>query len=96
MAKLSTDIYFKARIDDFLIYPLRTMMILRKISGFTTEALETDPKYELSRKNASEFGCMSAVCKQIRLALKEILPKQNNLAVVNSFTKKLTRSEGIS
>lgn len=89
MARLHTDNFFKGRVDDFLIYRLHDMMILRTISGFTTETLEMDPKYELSRKNASEFGRVSSVCKQVRVALNGILPKQNNLAVVNSFTKKM-------
>ena len=89
MAKLLTDDFFKARFDDLLAYPLRGKMILREISGFTTEALKNSPQYENCRQTANEFGRMSALCKQVRVALKAILPKQNNLAVVNAFTKKM-------
>jgi hypothetical protein len=43
----------------------------------------------LSRQNASEFGRVSATCKHIRVGLKDVLPKNNNLLVVNSLTKKM-------
>ena len=89
MAKLTTDFYFKARIDDLLIYPLNTLMIMRTVSGFTSETLRTEPKYENCWKSANEFGRVSSLCKQVRVALAGILPKQNNLAVVNSFTKRM-------
>jgi hypothetical protein len=87
MAKLLTKEFFKARLDNFLAYPLKGRMILREISGFTTEALKNSPQYENCRQTASEFGRMSASCKHVRIALKAILPRQNNLAVVNAFTK---------
>ena len=89
MAKLTTDYYFKARIDNLLIYPLGTMMVMRTSSGFTKESRNTQPKYENCTRSANEFGRVSSVCKQVRIALAGILPKQNNLAVVNSFTKKM-------
>ncbi|WP_264521548.1 hypothetical protein [Flavobacterium sp. N1994] len=89
MAKLLTKEFFKARFYDLLAYPLRDMMILREISGFTKEALKTSPQYENCRKTASEFGRVSSLCKEVRVALKGILPQQNNLVVVNTFTKKM-------
>jgi hypothetical protein len=58
-------------------------------SGFTSKALKTSPKYALSRQNASEFGRVSSTCKELRLALKDYLPKKNNLLVVNNLTKKM-------
>ena len=89
MAKLTTDYYFKARIDNLLIYPLCNMMVMRTISGFTKETRNTHQKYENCTRSANEFGRVSSLCKQVRTALAAILPKQNNLAVVNSFTKKI-------
>lgn len=77
------------RIDNFVIYPLGDDMIIREVSGFTSKGVKTHPKYEKTRRNASEFGRLSSLCKEVRLALKEFLPKSNNLAVVNSFTKKM-------
>ena len=89
MAKLYTEEYFKARVGDLLFYRLNDMMVLRTISGFTKETRNTQSKYENCTRSANEFGRVSAACKQIRVALYGILPKQNNLAVVNSFTKKM-------
>lgn len=90
MAKLvEWDGKLPKRIDEFVIYPLGDAMIIREVSGFTTQALLKDPKYAKSRDNASEFGCVSATCKAIRVSLKELLPVKNNLAVVNSLNKKM-------
>jgi len=89
MAKIESEGKLPKRIDNCVIYELDGQMIIRTISGFTTKALKKSPKYELSRQNASEFGRVSSLCKQVRLALLGILPKKNNLVVVNSLTKKM-------
>jgi len=89
MAKIESEEKLPKRIDNCVVYELYGQMIIRTISGFTTKALNTSPKYELSRQNASEFGRVSSMCKQVRLALIGILPKKNNLVVVNSLTKKM-------
>lgn len=77
------------RIEDYVIYPLNGAIIIRAKSGFTSKALKNSPKYALSRQNASEFGRVSSICKQLRMVLTSFLPKKNNLAVVNSLTKKM-------
>ena len=77
------------RIGDFVIYKLGDDLIVRSISGFTTEELKKSAKYVNCRKSSTEFGLVSSTCKLIRMELQELLPKSNNLAVVNSFTKKM-------
>ena len=77
---------FPKRVDDYIIYRLGDDMVFREVSGFTTKALKNSPRYENSRKNASEFGQVSALCKQIRVLLCEVLPKKDNLFVCNSLT----------
>lgn len=77
------------RMDEFVIYTLDNELIMRAKSGFTTAALKNDPKYAKSRNNAQEFGKVSSLCKQMRMALKGILPQQHNLQVVNALTKKM-------
>ena len=89
MAKITTDGNFPKRIGNYILYQLEGETIIRAKSGFTTEALKQSPKYDKSRKNASEFGRISSRCKDIRMALVGVLPKKNNLLVVNSFTKKM-------
>jgi hypothetical protein len=76
-------------IEGFVIYPLNEALIIRAKSGFTAEGLQNNPKYDLCKKNVSEFGAVSRVCKLIRMALHEVLPKQNMLDMVNAFTKKM-------
>lgn len=77
------------RIGNHVVYALDGDLVVRANSGFTSTALQTDPKYALSRQNASEFGRVSSLCKGVRMALQDLLPKKNNLAVVNAFTKKM-------
>ncbi len=89
MAKLYTEEFFKATVENFMFYRLKNMMIVRTASGFTKETRRNDPKYQNCTRSANEFGRVSSLCKQVRIALADILPKQNNLAVVNSFTKKM-------
>ena len=72
---------------NLVIYPMGGDIIIRLKSGFTTEELLHSKKYENCRKNASEFGRVSKACKGVREALVGILPRQNNLTIVNTFTK---------
>lgn len=89
MARFYTNDFFKARVDNLLFYRYRDMMVVRTISGFTKENRRTESKYANCTRSANEFGKVSSVCKQMLMALSSILPKQNNLTVVNSFTKKM-------
>lgn len=89
MAKLTGDNQFKKREGNLLFYPSRNIMIVRTVSGFTSEALKNSPKYEASRQTANEFGKLSSLCKNFRIALQDALPKQNNRSVVNAFTQKM-------
>lgn len=77
------------KIEGFMTYPLDDALIIRTKSGFTAEGLQNNPKYDLCKSNASEFGAVSRVCKLIRMRLHEVLPKQNMLDMVNAFTKKM-------
>lgn len=77
------------RIGNLVFYKLRGNLIVRTNSGFTSEAINNDSKYTKTLNNASEFGKVSSLCKNIRVALAHMLPKNNNWDVVNSFTKKM-------
>ncbi len=77
----------KRIFNNYLIYKLGEDLIIREKSGFMTEELLKSAKYANCRKNSSEFGRVSKACKGIRVLLNGILPKNNNLVVVNSLTK---------
>ena len=87
MAIIKTPGNYPKRIGNYVIYTSREQIILRTVSGFTSAALKKSGKYKKCRQNASEFGRLSALCKTIRVALQPILPKANNLAIVNGCTK---------
>jgi hypothetical protein len=87
MAKVYSDGKIPKRIAEGCVnYPLDKDHIIREISGFTKEGMAKDPKYAKSRENANEFGAVTRLCKAIRKALQEVLPKSNNLEVCNSLT----------
>lgn len=85
MAKLVGGGKVPKRIDNCVVYELDGEVIIRRISGFTSEGIKIDPKYALSRQNASKFGRVSSLCKQMRQSLAGILPKKNGLFVCNSL-----------
>lgn len=89
MAIIKTPGEYPKRIGNYVIYTSREQIILRTVSGFTSAALKKSAKYKKCRQNASEFGRLSALCKTIRVALQPILPKSNNLEIVNACTKKM-------
>lgn len=88
MAKIYSDGKIPKRIgEDYVTHRLEGIdgHIVKEKTGFTTEALLNDPKYDKSRENASEFGAVTRLCKAIRTALQEVLPKSNNLEVTNGL-----------
>lgn len=89
MAKLYSKGKIPKRIDDYVVYPLDDDTIIRQISGFTTDALLHETTYEKCRMNASEFGRVSSVCRNMRLALAAVLPKAYNLSICNSLVQKM-------
>ncbi len=91
MAKISSDGKIPKRIGDYVTYPLDGESIIRKKSGFTKKGMAKDSKYARSRENANEFGAVSRLGKMIRIALKEVLPRSNNLDVCNGLTAALLK-----
>ena len=87
MAKVYSDGKIPKRFDGLVTYRLEGVEghIAKQKTGFTTKALLNDPKYAKSRENASEFGPVSQLCKEIRMLLQEGLPKSKNLEVTNGL-----------
>jgi hypothetical protein len=87
MAKIFSDGKIPKRFDGLVTYRLEGIdgHIVKEKTGFTTEALLNDPKYDKSRENASEFGAVTQLCKEIRMILNEGLPKSKNLEVTNGL-----------
>lgn len=77
------------KVEGYAIYPLGNDLIIRAHEGFTSEKLNSLSQYEVCKQNASEFGRVTSLCKQFRVAIKPYLPVKNNLLIVNSFTKKM-------
>lgn len=88
MAKIYSDGEIPKRFDGLVTYRLEGIEghIVKEKTGFTKKGMAKDPKYDKSRENANEFGAVTRLCKAIRTALQEVLPKSNNLEVCNGLT----------
>lgn len=91
MAKLSSEGKIPKKIGDYIVYQLGDETVMRRKSGFDSEKMQDGANYQRSRDNATEFGKVSALCKKMRLALKGVLPRQNNLDVCNALLKNMHR-----
>lgn len=89
MAKIFSNEKIPKRFDRYVTYLLDEDTVIREISGFTSDALLYDAHYEKCRMNASEFGRVSSLCKEMRLLLGTVLPKAYNLSVTNMLVKKM-------
>lgn len=79
---------YPKRIGGYIIYKSRGQTIIRSINRFITKTLKTAEKYKKCRPNANEFGQIPSLCKKIRIVLKDILSKKNNLQVAILYKKK--------
>lgn len=74
MAYQLGDIKFKGRLGDLTFYKQGDSYLAKRKGGVSSKRMATDPALERSRENSTEFGRASAVAKQIRLAMREVLP----------------------
>ena len=74
MAYQKSEIKLEGQIGDLVFYRQSNTYRVRAKGGVDPKRFATDPKFERSRENNREFGRASAMSKQIRLALHEVLP----------------------
>src|SRR5690606_38948911 len=48
--------------------------LAKRKGGVSSKRMATDPRLERSRENSTEFGKASAMAKQLRLAIRNVLP----------------------
>lgn len=74
MAYQKSEIKLEGQVGDLVFYKQSNTYRARAKGGVDAKRFATDPKFERSRENSREFGRASAMSKQIRLALHEVLP----------------------
>ena len=73
MAKYQSIVKISGALDNYVFYELNGVQVMRKKSGFSKEAYNSNPKYQKVRENSNEFGHSSKSGKAIREALAEFL-----------------------
>lgn len=74
MAYQVGDVKLKGRIGDLTFYKQGESFLAKRKGGVSSRRMATDPKFERSRENSTEFGLASAEAKRIRQAIREVLP----------------------
>ena len=75
MGKLKGIIKITGQFDGLSFYELNGKIVVRKSGGFDGKAIKSQPSYERTRENASEFGGVARLGKQMRVALFPFLRK---------------------
>ena len=89
MGKLKGLLKITGEFDGLLFYELNGKIIIRKKSGFEGKAIKSQPNYERTRENASEFGSVVQTGKKMRFALHPFLKKIHSPYLHNHIVKKL-------
>lgn len=74
MAYQKGDIKLEGQLGDLTFYKQNGSYRARVKKGLDPKRIATDPRFERTRENSSEFGHASAIAKKIRLALHGVLP----------------------
>ena len=91
MAKYKGLVEFSGAIGDLVFYNLNGTPVVRRKSGFSKEAYQSNPNYQKVRENSSEFGHCSKVGKMIRLALEPYLENYDDKYLYQKFAKVMTQ-----
>lgn len=80
----------RGTIDDLVFYTLNGKQVVRKKSGFSTEAFANNPNYKKVKDNSTEFGHCSKASKMFRTAIAEYIQDCGDKLMYQKFTKVMT------
>ncbi|WP_124640818.1 MULTISPECIES: hypothetical protein [Amniculibacterium] len=90
MAKYNDLKEVRGSIDDLVFYNLNGVPVVRKKSGFSTEAFANNPNYKKVKENSTEFGHCSKASKMIRMAVATFVENCGDKVMYQKFTKVMT------
>ncbi len=74
--------FYKNKIDGYLA---------RKKGGVTKERIQTDPKYELTRKNMAEFARAGLASKVFRRVFRSLLSRTTDKRMTGRLTREMVK-----
>ena len=95
MAKINNLKEIRGTIDDLVFYTLNGVQVVRRKSGFNSDAFTNNPNYKKVRENSSEFGHCSKVSKMIRMVLSAYVENCGDKLMYQKFTKVMTNIKNL-
>lgn len=95
MAKYNELKEIRGTIDDLVFYTLNGKQVVRKKSGFNTEAFKNNPNYKKVKENSTEFGHCSKASKMLRTALSSYVENCGDKLMYQKFTKVMTNIKNL-
>lgn len=89
MARQIGPLKVRGTIDDLNFYKSSDGKLLREKGGVTAERIKTDPAFELTRQNMSEFGYAGNAGKLIRYALNTLVSRAGDEKLISRLVKKI-------
>ncbi|MGC4128335.1 MAG: hypothetical protein QM564_01965 [Bergeyella sp.] len=91
MAKYKSLVELQGSIGDLVFYNLNGIPVVRRKSGFSKEAYESNPNYKKVRENSTEFGHCSKSGKLLRETVKEYIGDCEDQYMYQKFAKVMTQ-----
>lgn len=91
MAKQKGIIKLKGTIGDITFYKSKDGYIAREKSGIDAGRIATDPAFQRTRENGSEFGRAGKAGKVLRMALRSVLINSSDSKMVSRLTTQMIK-----
>jgi hypothetical protein len=91
MAKLKGIIKIKGTIGDITFYKSQDGYMAREKGGIDSKRIATDPAFQRTRENNSEFGRAGKAGKVLRMALRSSLLNSADSRMVSRLTQAMTK-----
>jgi len=89
MAKQSGIIKLKGTIGDISFYKSQDGHLAREKGGVSADRIKSDPSFQRTRENGSEFGTAGAAGKVLRNAFRQLVQPVADGRLVSRLTKEM-------
>lgn len=91
MARLKGILKFKGTMGDITFYKTRDGYVAREKGGVDKKRMATDPAFQRTRENGSEFGRAGKATKLLRVALRPLLINAADDRLTSRLTKEMMK-----
>lgn len=91
MARLKGILKFKGTMGDITFYKTRDGYVAREKGGIDKKRMATDPAFQRTRENGSEFGRAGKATKLLRMALRPLLINATDDRLTSRLVKEMMK-----